>query len=202
MSPPLLPALPVLPVLLLASGSARRADLLRAAGIPFQVAVSDVDETPEAGESPEAMVRRLAAAKAQAVAAAHPGRAVLGADTTVVIDDISLGKPFDAADASRMLTALSGRTHTVLTGLCLVSPGAPGGHASVTATLVEFAPLSPDEVAWYVATGEPMDKAGGYAIQGIGSRFIRRIEGSYSNVVGLPVELVQVMCRAHGIQVS
>jgi septum formation protein len=189
-------------VLLLASGSPRRADLLRAAGIPFESAAPDVDETPLAGESAEAMVTRLAAAKAQAVAAARPGRAVLGADTTVVIDGIILGKPVDAADAARMLAALSGRTHTVLTGVCLVSPEAPAGQPAVAATLVEFLPLSPDEVAWYVASGEPMDKAGGYAIQGLGSRFVRRIEGSYANVVGLPVELILGMCRAQGIQVS
>jgi len=189
-------------VLLLASGSPRRADLLRAAGLPFEVAPPDVDETPQAGESPETMVARLAEAKARAVAVAHPGRAVLGADTTVVIDGTSLGKPVDAADASRMLAALSGRTHTVLTGVCLVSPRAPAGESAVAATQVEFLPLSPDEVAWYVASGEPMDKAGGYAIQGLGSRFVRRIEGSYANVVGLPVELILGMCRAQGIQVS
>jgi len=178
-------------MLLLASASPRRADLLRAAGIPFQVVATEVDETPLARESAGAHVRRLAEAKAQAAAARFPGAVVLGADTVVVVDGHVLGKPRDAAEASTMLRSLSGRMHEVLTGVALVLSGREARPAvDVACTHVWFASLSDAEIDWYVKSGEPMDKAGGYAIQGLGSRFVDRIEGSYTNVVGLPIPLV------------
>jgi septum formation protein len=173
-------------MLILASGSPRRADLLRAAGIEFTVRIADVDETILPGESPRDYVLRLSRAKALAVAGEN--ETVLGADTTVVIEDEIAGKPIDTEDARRMLRALSGRWHEVLTGVTLVR-----GHkvlSDVDTTRVKFAEMSESEIDWYVATGEPMDKAGAYGIQGYASRFIERIEGSYSNVVGLPVQMV------------
>ena len=187
--------------LVLASGSPRRAELLRQAGIRFEVSVPDVDETLHPGEAPEAYVRRLAAAKARHVAASHPGRPVLGADTTVVVDGQVMGKPYDAADAARMLGQLSGRSHLVLTGVCLIGPA---GETRIDAavTTVEFRALQAAEIGEYVDSGEPMDKAGGYAIQGGAAGFVTRLDGEYSNVVGLPVALIQGMCRASGIQVS
>jgi septum formation protein len=186
--------------LILASASPRRAELLRAAGIEFDVRPAAVDESILPGESPERYVRRVAEAKADAVF--EPGvPAVLSADTVVVIGGRILGKPDDVQEATAMLRLLSGQTHEVVTGVCLVS----GGHGQVTRvdrTRVEFAPLTERELDWYVASGEPMDKAGAYAIQGRASRFVRRIEGSYSNVVGLPVALVYELCISHGILVS
>ena len=187
--------------LILASGSPRRAELLRQAGIRFDVSVPDVDEALHPGEAPEAYVRRLAAAKARHVAASHPGRLVLGADTTVVVDGEVLGKPLDAADAARMLGQLSGRSHLVLTGVCLIGPAGETQIESA-ATTVEFRPLEDAEIAGYVDSGEPMDKAGAYAIQGGAAGFVTRLDGEYSNVVGLPVTLILGMCRGSGIQVS
>jgi septum formation protein len=188
-------------VLVLASASPRRAELLRAAGIPFDVAVADVDETQHPGEAADAYVRRLAAAKASRAAATHPGRQVLGADTTVVLDGEVLGKPHDAAEAASMLRRLSGRSHRVLTGVCLIGPGARQ-ETAVASTAVEFRPLTDDEIERYVASGEPMDKAGAYAIQGGAAAFVTRIDGDYDNVVGLPVGLIQAMCRGVRDQVS
>ncbi len=187
--------------LILASGSPRRAELLRQAGIRFEVSAPDLDETLYAGEAPEAYVRRLAAAKARYVAATHPGRLVLGADTTVVVDGEVLGKPRDAADAARMLGQLSGRSHVVLTGVCLIGPAGETRIESAVTT-VEFRPLEDAEIAGYVDSGEPMDKAGAYAIQGGAAGFVTRLDGDYSNVVGLPVTLILGMCRGSGIQVS
>jgi septum formation protein len=181
-----------LPRLVLASQSPRRAELLRAAGIDFDVRVADVDESVTAGESPHDYVRRLAVAKALAVVR-DGHETVLGADTTVVVEGEILGKPADARDAMRMLRLLSGRMHEVLTGVCVAR--GQDVDTRVARTSVEFLPLSDDEIAWYVATGEPMDKAGAYAIQGRVSRFVSRIDGSYSNVVGLPVSLVYQMLR-------
>jgi septum formation protein len=189
------------PILILASQSPRRADLLRTAGIPFTVTVADVDEREQPNEAPQAYVARLAREKAGRVAADHPNAFVLGADTTVVVDGAILGKPCDAADAARMLRLLAGRRHEVLTGLCLRGPGG-FDRSDVITTVVEFAPLNEAEIACYVATGEPMDKAGAYAVQGRASRFITRIEGSYPNVVGLPVERVYAWCGEAGLQVS
>ena len=175
--------------------------MLRTAGIPFTVVTADVDERELPGEEPQAYVARLAGEKASRVEADHPGAFVLGADTTVVVDGTILGKPRDVSDAARMLRLLAGRRHLVLTGLCLRGPGG-FDRSGVITTVVEFASLSDAEIACYVATGEPMDKAGAYAVQGLASRFITRIEGSYPNVVGLPVELVYAWCGQAGIQVS
>jgi septum formation protein len=174
-------------VLVLASQSPRRAELLRQAGIPFVVRAVPVDETPRAGEDPAGYVCRLAEEKAQAVEA-RADDIVLGADTTVVVEGQMLGKPVNAMDAMRMLEALAGRGHEVLTGVCLRL-----GEAvvrDVAATRVWFAEMTAREIEEYAATGEPLDKAGAYAIQGLASKFVERIEGCYFNVVGLPVPLV------------
>jgi septum formation protein len=187
--------------LLLASASPRRAELLSTAGIRFDVRPVLLDESIRPGEAPATYVGRLAEEKALAAAVQVPGATVLGADTTVVAAGEVLGKPLDAADASRMLRKLSGRTHEVLTGVCLLQPGR-AGDVRIARTAVEFAVLTEAEIAWYVESREPMDKAGGYAVQGLASRFVTRIEGSYSNVVGLPVALVYEMCRGGGILLS
>ena len=174
--------------LLLASASPRRARLLAEAGYAFDVAPADIDERRLGGETPGAYVRRLARGKAEAVAPRFPGRVVVGADTIVVIDGLVLGKPADAAEAAGMLGRLAGRRHTVLTGVALVRD--TRSEVAVERTEVTFTALDADRIRWYVETGEPDDKAGAYAAQGIGSRFIERIEGSYSNVVGLPIPVV------------
>jgi septum formation protein len=202
--------------LILASASPRRAELLAAAGIPFEIRPAYIDETVRPGEDARTYASRVAVDKAQAVAAQSQGQPVLGADTVVVIDGQILGKPTDSADAKRMLRLLSGRTHEVLTAVVLIAGHDPGGdflertskslpgssYSAVEATAVEFVLLSRAEIDWYVATGEPLDKAGAYAIQGLASRFVTRIEGSYSNVVGLPVGLVYAMCTQAGILLS
>ena len=175
--------------LILASASPRRAELLRAAGYEFDVVAADVDESIRDGESPSRYVRRLAADKSAAVSSADRTCAILGADTTVVVDDEILAKPRDAADAAAMLRRLSGRRHEVLTGVSLRHGAYEVGRVERTGVYV--AALTDEEIAWYVATGEGRDKAGAYAIQGFASRFIPRIEGSYSNVVGLPVACVR-----------
>ena len=172
--------------LVLASQSPRREKLLVEAGYDVDVQPADVDECRLEHESPRAYVLRLARAKAGAVE--FPRRVVIGADTVVLIDGLILGKPTDRSDAMRMLGLLAGRTHTVLTGVAVICDG--DVLDSVQETRVTFAPLEPKEIAWYASTGEPDDKAGAYGIQGIGSRFIKRIEGSYTNVVGLPIALV------------
>lgn len=182
-------------MLILASQSPRRAEILRHAGFAFVVRPAALDETPLPGESPQAHVERLARAKALAVEAGAED-IVLGADTVVVIDGRILGKPADAADAARMLQALSGREHEVITGVCLRRRS--GITCGSTVSRVWFAPLSPDEIAAYVSSGEPLDKAGAYAIQGLASRYITRIEGSYANVVGLPIDWVHFRLRERG----
>ena len=182
--------------LVLASSSPRRAELLRAAGVPYVVRAANVDETQRPDESPGDYVRRLALDKARAVTAA-PGELVLGADTTVVVGDSCLGKPADAADAAAMMRRLAGRTHEVVTGVALVRNGAVCA-VELAVTRVTFRPMRDDEIAWYVATPEPYDKAGGYAVQGLASRFVTTLDGSYSNVVGLPVELVCRLIAAAG----
>lgn len=181
-------------MLILASASPRRAELLRAARLAFETRAVDVDETPLPDESPDAHVRRLAEEKARAVHAKRRDAVVLGADTVVVADGKILGKPRDEEEAARMLRMLSGREHEVLTGVAVVGPNS--SRTEVASTRVWLSPLTDDEIAWYVATREPMDKAGAYAIQGFASRFIERIEGSYSNVVGLPVALVYRLLNA------
>jgi septum formation protein len=180
-------------VLVLASGSPRRRELLARLGVRFTVVPADIDETPRAGEDPLAYVERLAAEKAASV---HDGDVVLAADTTVVLDGTILGKPADAGEAAAMLRALSGRAHLVHTGVT-----ARRGRRSTTTsatTLVRFADLTADDIAWYVATGEPMDKAGAYALQGAGGVFVVGIEGSASNVVGLPLHVVPVLLAELG----
>ena len=174
-------------VLVLASNSPRRQQILTAAGIPFTVRAPQIAEQLRTGESPSDYVRRLAEQKAFAVAMA-PGEVVLAGDTVVVVDEHILEKPRDHADALRMLRLLSGRDHEVVTGICLRS--ASRTIVDTAVTRVHFVELSGAEMDAYVASGEPMDKAGAYAIQGLASRFIDRVEGGYFNVVGLPVSLV------------
>jgi septum formation protein len=193
-------------MLVLASASPRRQELLRNAGIPFVVQPTDIPETPQPGESPRACAERLAREKAQLVFRQRPNDFVLGADTIVTVDSEILGKPRDADDAARMLRLLSGRTHQVTTGVCLIGPRTENQEPTTgfedtrsETTLVTVNALGDDDIRAYVATGEPMDKAGAYAIQGIASRWIARIEGDYFNVVGLPVFLVYQMLRAHGV---
>ncbi|MFZ0292673.1 MAG: Maf family protein [Candidatus Sulfotelmatobacter sp.] len=185
-------------MLILASASPRRQELLRNAAIPFAVRPADVDETPLAGESPRGCAERLAREKALKIARERPQDYVLGADTIVVIDQTILGKPRDSADAARMLRLLSGRSHEVTTGVCLVDPVAGDAEQASETTRVKMREISDEEIRDYVATGEPMDKAGAYAIQGITSRWIPSIEGDYSNVVGLPVALVYSMLKKRG----
>jgi septum formation protein len=186
-------------MLVLASASPRRQELLRTAGIPFTTQPADIDETPLAEESARECAERLAREKALAVHRARPQDYVLGADTIVVVDGAMLGKPRDAGDAARMLRLLSGRRHEVITGVCVVNPMmaevVATDHTASESTLVTMCEISDDEIRDYVATGESMDKAGAYAIQGIASRWIPRIEGDYSNVMGLPVARVYRMLK-------
>jgi septum formation protein len=179
--------------LVLASASPRRAELLRAAGFDFEILVVDVDEAVHPGERPEDYVRRLAMEKSarameQITSTVVLDTIVLGADTAVVIDGDILGKPRDDEDASSMLRRLSGRSHAVMTGVSLRGPGREASR--VETTTVEFLPLGEADIAWYVESGEGRDKAGAYAIQGLASRYIPGIRGSYSNVVGLPIAAV------------
>ncbi len=174
--------------LILASQSPRRRALLENAGIDIVVIPSHIDESQAAPDmSPEAYARRLAVLKARHVGRAHPDRWVIGADTIVVIDGDILGKPGSAGDATAMLTRLSGATHQVVTGYAIIHNASGRLHADSVVTDVEFKLLSEAEIRWYIHTGEPFDKAGAYAIQGIGTFLVRRIAGSYTNVVGLPV---------------
>jgi septum formation protein len=194
------------PMLILASASPRRQELLHSSGIHFAVQPTDIPETAGPGEHPKACAERLAREKALAVSRERPTDLVLGADTIVVVDGEILGKPVDAADAARMLHRLSGRSHQVITGVCLTGTEPRTENRELrtfedigsATTTVFMDALSDADIKSYVATGEPMDKAGAYAIQGIASRWIPRIEGDYPNVVGLPVALVYRMLRAHG----
>ena len=177
--------------LLLASSSPRRAEILRAVGWPFETLATGIDETLAPGESAEAAVERLALEKAEAAARQHPSVLVLGADTTVVVDSEILGKPQDETEARKMLRLLRGRWHDVLTGVALVRT--EGNSCRVVAherTQVRFGQMSDAEIDWYVRSGEPMDKAGAYAVQGRAALFIEEIRGDYWNVVGLPIRLV------------
>lgn len=182
--------------LVLASASPRRVELLRNAGIEFSVFPAHIPELPRDGESPDDFVRRMAREKARFVFSQQPGRFVLGADTAVIVEGQVLGKPSDPQDAARMLRLLSGRFHLVTTGVCLLGPDCEDTRTETTQ--VTMATLTEDEVRGYVLSGEPMDKAGAYAIQGIASRWISRIDGCYFNVVGLPVPLVYRMLRENG----
>ena len=183
------------PMLVLASQSPRRSEILRQAGIPFTVRPVEVDETPLSGERPRAYVERLALAKALAAPAGQQ-ETVLAADTTVTIDGAVLGKPADAADARRMLALLSGKRHDVLTGICLRKGDSP--ILDCASTAVWFQPLSDEEIGAYVASGEPDGKAGAYAIQGLASKFVERIEGCYFNVMGLPLARLWTSLREFG----
>jgi septum formation protein len=196
-------------MLILASSSPRRQELLRNARILFKAHPADVPELQRAGEAPRDFVLRLACEKARAVyhvLQPPPGTFVLGADTTVLVDGARLGKPADEQDAARMLRLLSGRKHEVITAVCLIGkrparnakPEMAVEDARSETTQVFFRQLTDEEIDDYIATGEPMDKAGAYAIQGAASRWIPRIEGCYFNVVGLPVSLVCLMLREHG----
>ncbi len=175
---------------------------MRNAGIAFTVQPADVDESPISGESAQACAERLAREKALAIGRQRPQDVVLGADTVVVVDGTMLAKPADAEDAARMLRMLSGREHRVITGVCLIQAGAggqrPGDRIASATTIVTMTEISELEIREYVATGESMDKAGAYAIQGMASRWIPRIEGDYSNVVGLPIALVYRMLQELG----
>ena len=162
----------------------------------FTVRAVDLDETPGAGEPPEETVLRLAREKA--AARAEPGELVLGADTVVVIDGELLGKPRDPADARRMLARIAGREHTVLTGVALEEPGRDRRVSALERSRVRMAALTPEEIDWYVATGEPLDKAGSYAVQGIGALFVEEVHGNYTNVVGLPLPLTRRLFREMG----
>src|SRR5271166_3831312 len=182
-------------MLILASASPRRAELLRNVGIRFTIDPAHVPEEPLPGERPIAYAQRLAREKALAVFARRPADTVLGADTVVVVDEHLLEKPADEADAARMLRLLSGRTHDVITGVSLVAPGFQRIEAEITQ--VTFTAMSGEEIAAYIATGEPMDKAGAYGIQGIASRWVTTIAGDYFNVMGLPVARVyRLLCEA------
>lgn len=181
--------------LVLASQSPRRRELLALLGVDPEVQPANTDETVRPGETPESYVRRVAAEKAAAV----EGDLVLGADTAVVLGYEILGKPRDDDDARRMLRALSGRVHRVLTGVCLRHAGPPPGTRDrLVSTEVVFAPMTPEQIDWYVATGEPLDKAGAYAVQGAGGVFVREVRGSVSNVVGLPLHETADLLRAAG----
>ncbi len=182
---------------MLASASPRRRELLSGLGVRFTIRAADVDEAPLAGEPPAACVRRLALAKA--AARIEPGELVLAADTVVVLDGHLLGKPRDPADARRMLAAIAGREHTVLTGLTLQeAPPLGRRETAVEATRVRMARLTLREIEWYVATGEPLDKAGAYAVQGLGAAFVEAVYGNYTNVVGLPLPATHRLFAALG----
>lgn len=194
--------------IVLASASPRRQELLKNAGIEFVVHPSDIPEVPHAGEDPRGFGERMAREKARAVRALMAGSAddrrqmtdravILSADTVVAVRNEILGKPENAEDAKRMLRMLSDKTHAVITAVCLLGDGFEDVRSEETA--VHFNAMSENEIAEYVASGEPMDKAGAYAIQGRASRWISKIEGDYYNVVGLPVDLVWRMLREHGV---
>jgi septum formation protein len=177
--------------LILASASARRAEILHDAGLSFTVLSSAVDETPMAGESPAELVQRLADAKAELASARAIGPAIIiAADTEVVLDGHVLGKPRTSEDARQMLTKLSGRTHAVLTGVTLVRLPDVERRSFVETTHVHFAPIPEEQITRYLETGEPFDKAGAYGIQGRAGRYVSRIEGCYFNIVGLPLARV------------
>lgn len=185
--------------LILASASPRRRELLASIGLEFEVLPSNVPEVHREGEAPEEYVARLSRDKAEALATAHPSRWVIAADTTVLLGEELLEKPVDAADAARMLGKIAGQTHIVYTGVTLENAERGYRDTRVAESEVRMLPLLPDEIEWYVRTGEPLDKAGAYAVQGIGAMFIDSIHGSYTNVVGLPLATLFLMLRRAGI---
>ena len=184
------------PPFVLASGSPRRRWLLEKLGVPFEVLPVPIDECARAGEPPADFAQRMADEKAAAALPLRSGSWLLTADTVVALGDLPLGKPRDAGEATTMLQRLSGREHIVYTGLTLLRPGGEPAARTVVATKVTFRPLSADEIRAYIATGEPFDRAGAYAIQGEGAHLVDRIEGSYTNVIGLPLPEVAAWLRA------
>jgi septum formation protein len=188
--------LPLHRPIILASASPRRQELLKNAGIAFEVWPANLPEIPHAGEAPVTFAERMAREKARAVRASLPDRIILAADTVVAVENEILGKPANTEDAARMLRLLSGRTHAVTTGVCLIGEGFEDVRSETTA--VEFSRMTEDEIRDYVSTGEPMDKAGAYAIQGGASRWVTNVRGDYNNVVGLPVDLVLRMLTERG----
>jgi septum formation protein len=189
---------------ILASASPRRRELLTACAIPFQIIPAPIDEHPLPGEPAEAYVRRLAQAKAETVSQQHPDALVLGADTIVTVDGLLLGKPPTLDAARQTLSHLSGREHEVLTGIAVVSgrmAGSSGGRGAheVVASRVLMRHLTAATIEWYIATGEPLDKAGAYAVQGLGAALVERVEGSYTNVVGLPLTETLALLRRFGL---
>jgi septum formation protein len=186
--------------LILASASPRRRELLAQIGLRFDVVPAHIDETPRSSESPIAFVQRLAIEKALAIHALHPNAFILGADTTVALDNLALNKPTDRADAERMLRSLSGRTHHVHTGLALISPQSSDRtrHSHLQTTAVTFDPIDEADLHHYLSTPDPYDKAGAYGIQGYAARWIPRIDGDYFNVVGLPLAATIRLLRQLG----
>lgn len=189
-----------LPKLILASGSPRRVEILTSVGWDFEKCAADIDESLPEGESPENYVVRLACEKAQAVAAKIPDAIVLGADTTVVVDDQILGKPVDMDDARRMLRMLSGKWHEVLTGVAVVRGGIT--RSAMQRTRVKFTEMTDEEIDFLAAMGDPLDKAGAYAVQAQAALFIESVEGEYWNVVGLPINLVYEIVMQKGENVA
>ena len=185
--------------LVLASASPRRRELLEGLDLDFEVRSADIDECVLVDESPEDHVLRLARAKAQAVAL--PGELILAADTVVVLDDRILGKPVDTGDAQRMLHNLAGRQHTVYTGVALFDSDREALGSALDRSDVRITSLSKDEIAWYISTSEPSDKAGSYAIQGLGALFVEAIEGNYTNVVGLPLPITRSLFQQLGYDI-
>lgn len=186
------------PKIILASSSPRRSELLKNLGVEFELASGNVLERPHPDEAPSDYITRIARAKVMAVARQRESGLIIGADTEVVLDGQILGKPEDESDAKRMLNRLSGRWHAVMTGVALYDAATKQEVADFDKTLVKFATLTPKEVEWYVKTGEPMDKAGAYGIQGLGGLFVEEIAGNYYNVVGLPLPLVYRLARRLG----
>lgn len=185
--------------ILLVSASPRRSELLRLAGLEFTVRPVDIDETPGPGEPPGPLALRLARSKAQALPAASAPALAIAADTVVAVEGTVLGKPRDPEDAGRMLRLLAGRSHEVITAVALRLLPEDTISCESTVSRVTFSPMSAEEIDWYVATGEGMDKAGAYALQGVGALFIRSISGSYTNVIGLPLEGLYPHLRLHGL---
>lgn len=187
------------PFLILASASPRRRELLQQASVTFTTIPSNTDEQVRPGESPEVYASRVAHEKARDVAAHQPGNWVLGADTIVAIDDMILGKPRDAEDGLRMLRLLSGQPHRVMTAFVLLDPTGDVHAKQIVTSYVEFETLTDTRIQEYLATGEPFDKAGAYAVQGLGAALVEKVEGSYTNVVGLPLDEVLAVLRSAGL---
>lgn len=185
--------------IILASQSPRRRELLALMGLDFTVITSDVEEKPPHGAAPDAYVSALAVQKAEAVAKDHPDACVIGADTVVYLDGDILGKPHTPENAKRFLSRMQGRQHTVYTGVAVIANGKT--DVRVDTTKVTFTPISEAEIDWYISTGEPLDKAGAYGVQGPGGIFVRQIEGNYFNVIGMPLPMLYHMLLDAGILV-